>query len=307
MAMPLFAADAPPMLTMDEVKKLVDAGQYQDALKAISRINQLKGPAAAPYNHHEVLMLLAECQLQTKQTTAAKSTLDIAHKEAVTVLDEQKAAEASALKQLIEKSPGFNYTPRTGTSRKPIPILDRILRKAAYDALFADELAPLQLKAKAAANARSLVPIAEASKLLSAVRAVERVSTGSNKQTEQITADLTKQSLKLFNDALNDLSTKTQRISDSANRVVTENVNFTDANGRTYMQQQTHRKGLAPQDAQVLKGIKTECEKIPVAASELAQALGADAGPFKTVAAKADTIKDKANTVLTDDYSSAIR
>jgi hypothetical protein len=306
-SVPLLAADLPPLLTMDEVKKLVDAGQYQDALKAIARIAELKGAAAAGYNRHEVLMLRAECQLQTRQTTAARDTLELARKEAAANLDEEKAAQASALKQLIEKSPGFNYTPRTGNTRKPIPILDRILRKSAYDALFADELAPLQLKAKAAANSKSLVPIHDASKMLASVRAVERVSTGNNKQTEQITADLTKQSLKLLNDALDDLSTKTQRISDSANRVVTENVSFTDANGRTFMQQQTHRKGLGPQDGPTLKAIKADCDKIPAAAAELAQALSADAGPFKSIAVKADTIKDKANTVLTDDYSSAIR
>jgi hypothetical protein len=307
MAGTLRAADAPPLLTMDEVKKLADSGQYQDALKALGRISQLQGAAAAPYNRHEVLMLRAECQLQTKQTSAARETLELARKEAVTALDEEKAAQASALKQLIEKSPGFHYTPKTGTSRKPIPILDRILRKAAYDALFADDLAPLQAKAKAAAVSKSLVPIAEASKLLSSVRAVERVSTGSNKQTEQITADLAKQSLKLFNDALEDLSTKTQRISDSANRVVTETVNFTDPSGRTYQQQQTHRKGLGPQDGATLKGIKTECDKIPAAAAELAQALGADTAPFKVVATKAEQVKDKANTALTDDYSTVIR
>jgi hypothetical protein len=304
--LPARAADPAPLLTTDELKKLVDSGQYRDALKAMLPILVLKGPAAAPYNRHEILMLKAECQLQLKMNREALDTLDLARKEALAVPDQPSAAQALALTHLIQKSPGLNYTPKTGTSRKPITIVDRTLRKGAYDALFADELAPLQQKAKAALAGKSLVPIAEASKLLGGVRAVEFVSTGSNKETEQLTADLTKQSLKLFNDALEDLTARTQRISDSANRIVTENMNVTDSTGRTWVQQQTRRKGLTPQDSQTLKGIQTESAKIPQAASDLAQALGADNAPFKAVAGKAEVLRDKVNTVLTDDYSAVI-
>jgi len=298
-------AEQVPLLTQDELKKLVDSGQYKDALKGMIRVMELKGAAAAPYNRHDLLMLKAECQLQIKETRAAMDTLELARKEAVAESNDAHAAQAQALVLLIQKSPGLMYTPKTGTARKPIPILDRILRKAAYDALFADDMAALELKVKAAVAGKSLVPIAEASKLLSGLRAVEFVSAGDNKQTEQITGDLTKRSLKLFGDALDDLTAQTQRISDSANRVVTENVNVTSG-GQTFMQTQTHRKGLAGQDAASLKAIKAECEKIPAAAWELAQALGADTAPFKAVAAKADSLKDKANTVLTDDYLSVV-
>jgi hypothetical protein len=191
--------------------------------------------------------------------------------------------------------------------RQPIPILDRILRKAAYDALFADEYAPLELKVKAALKATSLPPIADAAKAASGVRAVEFVSTGANKKTEKITQDLTAQALKLMNDALADLTSTTQRISDSANRLITENVTMQDGAGHTYYVQQTHRQGLQGQDAQTLKNIEATCDKMGPAAAELAHDLGGDAAPFKQIAAKALTLKAKADTTLNDNYLSQLR
>src|SRR5207248_1905113 len=113
--------------------KLANAGQYQDALKALLRILELKGPAAAGYDRHEMLMLKAECQLQIKQSSAALDTLELARKEAAAAANEGHVMEASALAMLVRLSPGGNYTPQTGTIRKPIPIHDRTLRKAGYD------------------------------------------------------------------------------------------------------------------------------------------------------------------------------
>jgi hypothetical protein len=300
-------AAEPALLTGDEVKKLVDSGAYKDALKALLRVLDLKGAAAANYDRHEMLMLKVECQLQLKDQPGAKVTLETARKEAVEAKKDGNVAAAAALATLLEKSSAWNYTPKTGAVKKPIPILDRTLRKAAFDALFADEFTPLENKVKAAANAKSLGPIVEAARLAGAIRAVERVSTGENKKTEAIVDALTKQSLKLLDDAVTDMAAKTQKIHDSANRVVTETVNMTDSQGRQYQTLQSRRKGITNQERDALKGIKTEAAKIPTAAGELAAFLGSDAAPFTAIGKKAETVKDTAEKTLTDDYVNVLR
>src|ERR1051325_2735669 len=94
------------MLTQDEIKKLVDAGQYKDALKGMSRVLALKGQAAVGYDRFELLMMKAECQLQVKDSTGALATLTEAKKEAFGQRNFDKLAEPTALTYLIQKSSG---------------------------------------------------------------------------------------------------------------------------------------------------------------------------------------------------------
>jgi hypothetical protein len=302
----LTAAELTPPLTADEVKKLVNAGQYKDALQALIRILDLKGPAAGAYDRHEMLMLRVECQLQIKQNLAALDTLEVARKEAVAAFNDEHAMDASALTMLIKQSPGGIYMPQTGAVRRPLAINDRIQRKAAFEAMLADQMAQITLKIRQAKTANKLPPIAEAAKLAVAVRPVEHAAAGDNKQTDQLLADLSQIAVKLLTAASDDLASQTQRISDSANRVVTENVFVTDPYGRQMQTTQTHRVGITREETTTLKNVMSEAGKIAAASTQFAQFFANDPAPFKTAATKAATIKDKANTALTDNYSANV-
>ena len=303
MAVSVFAAEANALLTAEEVKKLVAAGQYQDAAKMLNRILALRNPAAAGYDRYEMLMLRAECQLQLKLTPAAIDSIEAARKEAITTANDEQVMSAVAFAALIKASPGGNYTPTTGTIRKPIPITDMILRKAAYNSLFADQLAQITVKVRTAKVANQLKPIAEAAQQTVTIRAIEKVSTDNTTQADQILADLAATAQKMLSTATDTLAADAKRINESANRLVTENIMVTDAMGRMYNSTVTRRAGLTADDSKTLKQIITESGKIASAANEFAAFfVSSDPAPFKDIATKAQTTTKDAQRTLNDNY-----
>jgi hypothetical protein len=322
LAAPLHAQDAPPpaatapaatapalhiptgneLLTSDELHKLVDAGQYKDALRGLARPLALRGIAAAPYDRHDLLNLRAECQAQIHDNAGALATLALIHKESAAANKPDDVLLADAFAELLQKSPGGIYLPKTGASHLPIKILDRSARKSAYDALFADQFVLFQQKATAAANAKTLPLFMEAAKFAASVRAAEFASTGGNAQSADAMKDLADRAAKLINDTVDDLSLRQTRISTAANREITETYN-SNIRGVMYPQNRTHKAGLSGDDATVLKNIIETCKKVPPAAQQLADAFGTEQETFKAAANKAEDLKAKANTTLTTDYT----
>ncbi len=163
------AQDAPaPLPLPGDLKQQVDAGEYRDALKGLSRVLDLKGAAAEPYNRFEMLTLRAECQLQLRQTAAALDSLTAAQKQAASQGNADGVGASLAFADLIQRSPALRYTPKASNgplAKKPIDILDRSQRPQAYEALFADELTSAQQKVRQAETARQMPPILEAAKM----------------------------------------------------------------------------------------------------------------------------------------------
>jgi hypothetical protein len=282
---------------MDDINKLIDAGNYKDALAAISRVTELIGAAAAPYDRQKVLMLKAECQIQLKQNSAANATLNLAKKEAK---DPAAAAEPTALLELIQKSPGGTYTPKA-PGAAPISVLDRAKRKDAYKALAADELALLQNQVKAASNAISLPPLMNIGRAAAPVRALELAATGKTDQVDAVTAQLAAIAQKLMNKALGDMSTKVESISAAANRQITVTVPMNFGRGQTAPVQQVRPVGLNSNDIQQLRDIEKTCDQFPPAVKELSAAFGDEKG-FNEVSNRATQIKSRADTVLNANY-----
>lgn len=300
---PLHAADAPP-LTAAEAKALVSAGQYPDALRALTRILDLRGQPAAAYDRHEMLMLKAECLLQTRQASAALAIVEIAKKDALTAANDDQLLEASAFGTLIKASPAFIYTPQTGKVRKPISILDRALRGAAYDALFADQFTLVKTKAVLAKRGGKLPPVADAASDAAKLRALEKASTGKTEQADEILADLSTTAQQLIVTDLDKLNADVRVIAESADRLVSEDVAVQDRRTHEYYAVTiTHRLGLGNTDVQNLNSIITEAAKVAAAANDLAQFFSNDAAPFKKLTNSATITRDKARTVLATDYS----
>jgi hypothetical protein len=292
------------LLSAGELHALVDAGQYKDALRGLLRVLALRGAAAAAYDRHDMLMLKAECLAQNHDNAAALSTLALAHKESAAAEKPDEVLLADAFAELLQKSPGGIYTPRTGASRGPIKILDRSVRKSAYDALFADQFALFQQKAVAAGNAKTLPPFIEAAKFAAQVRSVEFASAGNNTQSSDAMKDLADRALKLIDGVLEDMEALQTRISTAANRTITETY-YTNGRGGggAYPQQRTHKAGLTGEDANNLKSIIETCKKMPPATAELSEAFGTAGEEFKAAASKAEDLKSKATITLTTDYT----
>ncbi len=295
------AADTKPasqLLSGEEVHTLVDAGQYRDALRALAKILQLNGVAAAPYDRHDMLMLKAECLLQTHDSQGALSTLFLAQKESTAAHQPNEVLMAAAFAELIQKSPGMLYTPKSSATKTPIKILDRTTRKTAYETLFADDMGVFQTKAAAAEEAKNLALYMEAAKAAKAMRAAEFAATGSNEQSAAAIKTLADGALKLVNRFLVELGTRETQISKAANRLVTQ---MSTVGGIPQMT--TRPQGLSPGDPQALGQIMDSCTQMSAAILQLMQALGVDEDSFRSAGSKSEDIKSEAKLTLTANYS----
>ncbi len=292
------AAPTTQPLTADDIHKLIDAGQYRDALRALARIVQLTGIAAAPYDRHDTLTMKAECLLQIHDVNNALATLALDQKESNANGKPYAALLSAAFAELIKKSPAAVYTPHTPAGKPKVKILDRSARQEAYDDLFADDFDIFQRKSAVAITSKSLPQYVEAARVAAAMRTAEYASTKSTKQSDEAVKSLADGSLKLLNDLLDGMANQNKLIADAASRLITSTYMTSKGAG-----QYTHERGLLPSDTTTLKTIIDDCSKVPQVAGELAKAFDMQPEDFKAAAIKAADIKDTAHTILTADYS----
>jgi len=299
-----------PLPTAAEVRKEVDGAQYRDALKNILRILDLKGQPAAVYDRTEMLLLRGECQLQIRQIQAAQEALDAAVKEARGVNgvppNPENAGKALALSALITKSPSMMYTPKTRTgplAPKPINILDRTARPAAYKALFVDALADVETKVRALQLVQTMPPILDAAKSVAALRALEKAGTGDDAQSKVLAGDLTNHAAALLASSMGGMTSAADAIGAGANLVYTLPIQRVDmVTGARYIDQAPRRRGLVNDDGARLKSIQQTTAQIITACQDLDLLLDAR-DTFKSLAADANTLTQKAGKILSDDYS----
>jgi hypothetical protein len=310
MPSPTPATGPAPLPTPAEVHKLVDDGQYRDALKDLLRILDLKGPPAAAYDRAEMLQLRAECQLQLRQTQAAQASLDAVVKEARGNNDvppnPDRLGQALALSALVAKSTTMLYTPRNHTgplAPKPINILDRAARPAACKALFDDSLADVKTKVRTAQDAAAMPPILDAAKAVATLRALEKAGTGDDVQSKPIAAELATRAVMRLGNSVADLSGTVRTIADAANLVYSAPVQRVDrVTGVRTLDQISRRRGLVGDEPARLKSIRQTCAQIITACLDLQLALDAS-DDFNAIANNADAVAQRAGKALTDDYS----
>jgi len=276
----------------DDVKALLDAKKYQEAERLVVRLLDLRG-AAAPPDRAQLFILRAECQFQLHQNPSALASLEQAAKEASLASNPDDAGQAAAFTYLIQKSPRDLYTPITGTSKKPIDILDRTTRKTAYQALFADALAILQQKLKTANTDGTLPPILEIAKDVPGLRGAELMSTNATKESDRFASDAARTASKIISTTLSDYETTLSQITMAADQMVPNN---------TGTMNQYQRVGLTGDQSQTLQNIENTCRRIPAAVVELTKAFN-NPDPFMHLATRAEGIADRARAARTKDYS----
>ena len=303
-----------PLPTAAEVRKQVNDGQYRDALKSLLRVLELKGTPAAAYDRAEMLLLRAECQLQIRETQAAQSTLDATVKEARggngIPPKPDALGKALAFSALITKSPNMLYTPRSRTgplTPKPINILDRAARPAAYKALFEDSLAGVKAHVLAAQGAATMPPILDTAKEVATLRALEKAGTEDDAQSKPLALQLAGTASVVLGNAVAGMNGDIDAIAGGANLIYALPIQRVDmVTGVRSVDQITHRRGLVNDEAARLKAIQQNCAAIITACYDLRLALDTP-DPFAGIAGDANTLAQKAGRVLNDDYSVAPR
>src|SRR5688500_18259843 len=176
-------AQAEPLPTVEEIRKLVDAGNVPDAMRHLNRLLALRGKAAEAYDKYELLTLKGDAHLRLRANEAAA----VAFKQAAGETDDTvKEAVARATEQLIRRSKNLAYTPKRapkGQPAEPIDLVDPESRHRALAALFVDEVAPVLPKVEAAKGAKSVAPMIAT---MAAAREMEYLELAANGSADQI-------------------------------------------------------------------------------------------------------------------------
>lgn len=294
-----------PLPSPAELHRMFDDQKYQDLLAKLTRVQNLRGPAGAPYNHVEMELLRAETLLQLKQRSAALP----AYAQAVKLIDDSTdpaiAAQARATQVLIKRTTVYVFTPKTATRGelpKPIDLLDMSQRKPAMVALLRDLQAEATPKLKAASTAKTLPPIVDAIKWLSDFRSVELAANGNDTVYQTSVTDLGKRAIELMNTGLSDMQNRTQTITQTANQLIA-NMVAPAAPNQPPAQPTYHKRGLDFRSTNELKEIIATSQKIDSAAHDFGALSNSLAAGFKGVGDNATKTERAADQTLRADYT----
>ena len=294
---------ADPLAAVEDVKAAYEKGDYNETLRLIGRLMALKGKSAEGLDRYELLMLRAESHLKLKATTNAVAALEEAVKVAKAANDDKRAAEARALSLLIKRSKNLQFTPRLSVDKRskkePIDITDAKAREEAFDALYAEEKAAARPKVLATEKRKDLPPLAAALKAVVALKDLEVAATGKDVETKETIQSLVDRAHKLMAKGLDEMTRRTQRISERANELIQYTVDRPGGGFET----RTKRAGIDRDDADVLKGIIADCKKVIQASKDLTEGFTEDVEPFEDLEDLARDTGERAHDVLTENYA----
>jgi hypothetical protein len=274
--------------TVDDLKRLLDAGKYAEALKGSARVLQVEGPAAEKIDRGELFLVKAEAHVQLRQQEPAIAAFESAERDA-TDLDQWRLARANAA--LLKRSPNFTFTAPPVASVKPgeghsapattYNVVNQAERKAAFAALFDLEWSQVQPRIEAMHSATGLEPVVEAIKLVQNVAPFEFAATGDTPKCTEAMKSSSETARNQIDKWLDENEKRVQQIDKSAHAM-------------EGTRRRLHRRGLSGDQSQELRDVIATCESLVPATDELADALGAAAGePTSSPSAKGKKAKGK--------------
>ncbi len=285
------AAAAPP--SMDDIRTTMSAKDYRGALQSISRVIDLKGDIAAPYDKIELNSMRGECFLQLKQFSQAALAYNTAVKLSPDASSDL-ALRSRAMAVLIKAAPLGTYTFKHRDEKSkdiptgPISILDLEARHDAFRALLVDRLFEDTPKVKAAAAGKSIPPILDAANRIADVYAVELAATGAHEETDKLLAELGTSAVKLMG---SELASTAERMKQIGVRALASH-------------------GLSSADRAELQQKETYAEDIGQASKlcgDLAKKLGKNDWAFDLLTKKSDEVAGWAKTMRTADSSGGVK
>jgi hypothetical protein len=292
------ALDPDEPITIEAIKAVFDAGDYQESLRLLGRVLALKGKAADGYDRYELHMLKGESHLRLKANSMALESFATA---ASAAPDEKAAADARALAMLVKRSKNLQFTPKAAGAGKgaAIDITDAKRRPEALEALYLEEKALAKPKVLAADKGKTLPPIATALKSVQELRDLELAATGKTAETADTIGLLTDRAHTLMAKNLDDMTKRTARIAERANEVL----EYESIRSDGTREMRTARRGLDRHTTTELKEIVTTSKRIGDSSKELAEGFRDNAEPFEDLEDLARDTQERANDVLTDNYS----
>jgi hypothetical protein len=301
-----------PLATQQEVRDLYAAGEYQKVLQKLSRLLALKGRAAEPYDQHELWRIKGETHLRQKGagTSAAQ-----AFGEAAKIAPDGLAAAVNiATELLIKRSTGaLNYTPKQKDpkdktrSLPPINILDPEGRKQGIAALYADELAILEPRVKAAIGARTLSPMIDLLPSVRTVRWLEMASTGVDTNTQQLVAGLGDQARRMMETSIKEMTEDLLPIDRQINEPWQARVPMNDkVTGKVMgFQLKWKRKGPTPQQFTQMQTMFATCGKMYGICDEMGGSYGKTGREFDDIKGKAEQLGARLKRRLDTEWRAA--
>jgi hypothetical protein len=289
--------------TVDELKQKLKDGKTPEVLTSVSKLLALKGEAAKAYDRYELFSLRGEASLRNKAMLPAAEAFAAAQKETT---DAQKQSVARANEILIRRSKVTGYTPKpaprdsAGPATKPagpIPIIEEEDRKRAFEALFADEMAVVEPKLKAAAASNNLLPVIDTARALADLGAIETAGTGASTQTKEIGASLGDHAHTLIKAGLDTMRQTTEHAWAQGSR---RQARLDGYGNREY---QYGMMGLTSNETRDLKDVIATAEKIIPVATQLGDVTASS--ELKQDGPEAEKVRDRAKEVLAYDYNNA--
>ena len=286
------AADkAEPLPTVEDIRKLLNAGDAPGALKGVNRLLLLRGKAAEGYDKYELLSLKGDVHLKMKATDAASAAFRQA---AAATEDPQHQAVARATELLVKRSKNLAYTPKKvarGGKAEPIDVVEPESRAKALAALFVDEVAPLMPKVEAAKAANSVVPMIKAMAAAREVEFLERAANGSSDQVTGVIHALGEEGEAMLGKVVEKATKRVDRITTLANETehVRQTVPTSSGGFRTAIIPK--RRGIKNDDVRELKTIIDGLDEVVAQANALTEARGGDGEAVEDLVDSAEDLK----------------
>ena len=212
---------AEPADSPDQLRQMYTDGKYKELIPRISKALAVKGPDAAQYDKHDLLLLKGEASLRTHSKSGA---IDAFKQAAAAATEANDIAIATATAELIKQAnAALKYQPKTKTGKDdkspPIDIVETDSRKLAFVALQADIEAVLKPKLDTALKSTKLSDVATESKdsSLAALGPVEIAATGSATDSKQMLGDLGHHAYAMMDGTLDKLIERAQGDVDAVN------------------------------------------------------------------------------------------
>jgi hypothetical protein len=277
------AADRNP--TMGDVRDLYEQGDYPRLLQQVSRALAVRGQAAKDYDRYDLLVLKGEGHLNLKNPSASAEAFDEAAKYAA---DEQAAALARSMAELVRRTKGQPYTPPAKKGQPPpapIDVLDRKQRPAAFAGLYDEYEAKVRAAVKTASASTQLPPMLDAFRMLYDLRWLELAVTSGDARTVELAEPLTVRARSVMARAVSQMSKTVDDVK--------------EATLRAYDAGLLRSGGVTRDNKAVLRQLAADCDRITGVAVDLKKVFPADqADALRTLGDDAAEVAAYARNVL---------
>jgi hypothetical protein len=258
-------------------------GDYREALRHIAQA--MSSGQLSVEQRYSLLMLRGDTLLRLGERMLASNTFNQA---ANLHPDVRETALARAMAELARRSPNNQYRPETGPTLEPIDIVSPDSRPQAFAALFADTLASLRPRVRAALRADTLPPTIALIQPVIDMGAMEYQATGAADETRQILTELGDHARVLMSREIRRLGFRVGHLMDLSHSIQDSSWGFS-------------RRGLQFPEERELRELAAELRQIAEVAQESrtrARELGFDGSAWESIICDAFDLAHRAEAVL---------